>query len=57
MYEFVLWYVSDRKWPRNPGSLSEPMFCSFSGNSKRGFHYSHNSVLKYNFREIICLVK
>ena len=27
------------------------------GNSKRGFHYSRNNVLKIYFRENICLVK
>ena len=33
----MLWYVSGRKWPRNPGSLSEPMFCDFSGIVNEGF--------------------
>ena len=53
----VVWYALGREWPWISGSLSEPLFCDFSRNSKQGFHYSRNNVLKIYFHEIMCLVK
>ena len=41
----VAWYALGREWPWIAGSLSEPLFYDFFENSKRGFHYSRNSVL------------
>ena len=31
------WYALGRKWPRNSGSLSEPMLCDFPGIVNEGF--------------------
>ena len=45
----VVWYALGREWPWISGSLNKPLSCDFFGNSNRGFHYSRNSVLKYNF--------
>ena len=33
----VAWYALGREWPWIAGSLSEPLFCDFSGIVNEGF--------------------
>ena len=53
----VVWYALGRKWPWISGSLSEPLFCDFSGIVNKGFTIPIIMFLKIYFHEIMCLVK
>ena len=45
----VVWYALGREWPWIAGSLSEPMFCAFSGIVNEGFTILGIVFSKYIF--------
>ena len=45
----VVWYALGREWPWIAGSLSEPMFCDFSGIVNEGFTIPEIVFSKYIF--------
>ena len=46
------WYTLGREWPWIAGSLSEPMFCDFSGIVNEGFTILEIVFSRYIFVQI-----
>ena len=46
------WYTLGREWPWIAGSLSEPMFCDFSGIVNEGFTIPEMVFSRYIFVKI-----